>query len=189
MKNNKPLNLKPKGGCPKLHSGHMEVAVAELIGWREHTIVPNVFWGLNLRHEADLLVLDKSGRFTEIDIKISKSDLKADFKKKHDHYTKIIGRLIYAVPDKLVETAKELIPKEAGLISVNWNQYLGKFEAKWVYTCRHFKHTEKPDQKTIQKFMHLGCMRIWSLKSTMNSRALAALNSKALEQPDYEIQS
>jgi hypothetical protein len=189
MKDKQPLNLKPKGGFPKLHSGHMEVAVAELIGWREHIIVPNVFWGLNLRHEADLLVLDKSGRFTEIEIKISKSDLKADFKKKHDHYTKIIGRLIYAVPDKLVETAKELIPKEAGLISVNWNQYIGKFEAKWIRTCKHFKHTEKPDQKTVQKFMHLGCMRIWSLKSTLNSRALAALNSKALEQPDYEIQN
>jgi hypothetical protein len=184
MKSKEHLNLKPKGGCPKLHSGHMEVAVAELIGWREHSIVPNVFWGLNLRHEADLLVLDKAGRFTEIEIKVTLSDLKADFKKRHGHYSKIIGRLIYAVPDKLVEYAKEHIPKESGLISVRWNQYIGKFVATWVYTCKHQKGTEKPDAKKIQKFLELGCMRIWSLKQVLNSRALAALNSNASPQKE-----
>lgn len=151
----------------------MEVAIAELIGWRENTIVPNVFWGLNLRHEADLLVLDKSGRLTEIEIKVTLSDLKADFKKMHGHSSTIISRLIYAVPDKLVEYAQEHIPKHAGLITVNWNQYLGKFEARWIKPCKHFKNMEKPSQEVLIKLMKLGCMRIWSLKKSLNSRSLA----------------
>jgi hypothetical protein len=39
---------------PKLHAGHIEVAVAELLGWREHTIVPNVSWGPDLLAEKCL---------------------------------------------------------------------------------------------------------------------------------------
>lgn len=158
---------------PKIHSGHMEIAVAELIGWRESTVVPNVSWGLGLRHEADLLVLDKHERFTEIEIKISKSDLKADFKKLHNHSSAFIGRLIYAVPEDLVEYAKELVPKKCGIISVNWNKFSGKFEAKWARNCKHNKYVEKPDAKVIKKFLQLGCMRIWSLKLALNSRSLA----------------
>ncbi|MCA6372246.1 MAG: MmcB family DNA repair protein [Cytophagales bacterium] len=167
----------------------MEVAVAELLGWREHTIVPNVSWGLDLKHEADLLVLDKAGRFTEIEIKVTLSDLKADFKKKHQHQSKLIGRLVYAVPDKLVEFASTTIPDGCGLISVSWNQWLGKFEAKWVYTCRFQKDYKKPDTKMVLKFLNLGCMRTWSLKKSLNAIALSKLGSAGLEQPDYVTQS
>ena len=178
-----PINI------PKLHAGHMEVAIAELLGWREHTIVPNVSWGLDLRHEADLLVLDKAGRFTEVEIKVTLSDLKADFKKKHQHQSKIIGRLVYAVPEKLVAFASNSIPDGSGLISVSWNQWLVKFEAKWIYTCRFQKGYQKPDDKMVARFLALGCMRIWSLKKSLNARALSALDSVSLDQPEYAIQS
>jgi hypothetical protein len=98
---------------PRLHSGHMEVAVAELIGYRNHTIVPNVSWGLGLRHECDMLVLDKKGQFTEIEIKISLADLKADFKKPHGHASKIITRLVYAIPKDMLEKSSNA--RKAGL--------------------------------------------------------------------------
>ena len=113
--------------APKLHAGHMEVAVARLIGWQSNTIVPNVYWGLGLRHEADLLVLDQKGRFTEIEIKVSKSDLKADFKKGHSHESSIISRMVFAVPESLVSTVTDLAPKKYGIISVQWNPHIGVF--------------------------------------------------------------
>jgi hypothetical protein len=149
---------------PRLHVGHMEFAVANLIGWRENTIVPNVSWGLGLSHEADLLVLDKSGRFTEIEIKISLSDLKADFKKWHGHQSHIISRLVYAVPHNLVNHANTCVPKGCGIISVKWHPRAGVFQAEWVRRCVHKKGTAKPSTARVIKFMSLGCMRIWSLK-------------------------
>ena len=149
----------------KLHAGHMEVAVANLIGYRTHTIVPNVSWGLGLNHECDMLVLDQKGRFTEVEIKISRSDLRADFKKKHGHQSKFISRLVYAVPEEMKDYALELIPLTAGLIYVHHYDWNGKIQcyARWERLCRH-DTTKKPDQKTLNRFYHLGCMRIWSLK-------------------------
>jgi len=156
----------------KPHSGQMELAVAELIGYRQHTIVPNVSWGLGLRHECDMLILDSQGRFTEVEIKVSKSDLKADFNKTHGHSSKIISRLVYAIPDFMLDLALELVPQGCGIIVVNAKEMNGViyYKAKWRRIPKHNKRAEKPDQKTINKFYHLGCMRIWSLKGKLNQR-------------------
>lgn len=64
---------------PKPNTQDMELAVTGLLNFRVYTIVPNVSWGLGLGHECDLLALDQQRRFTEIEIKISKSDLVRDF--------------------------------------------------------------------------------------------------------------
>lgn len=53
----------------------IETAIAMKLDIRKHIIVPNISWGAGL-HECDLLVINKSGYATEIEIKISKSDLK-----------------------------------------------------------------------------------------------------------------
>lgn len=75
---------------------------------RKNLVVCNVSWGL-LNHEADMLVMSKAGYLTEIEIKRSLSDLKADFKKKHDHSHKLIKKFYYAVPESLLEECKDLI--------------------------------------------------------------------------------
>jgi hypothetical protein len=159
----------------KIHAGHIECAVAVLIDYRAHTIVPNVSHGLYLNHECDMLVLDKNNRFTEVEIKISISDLKADFKKSHGHKSKYISRLVYAVPHDLLDKSMKIIPDEFGVISVRWvdwgtiyNGHSGYWKAEWVRTVRHSKNAEKPPQSIINKFYQLGCMRIWSLKNHNN---------------------
>ena len=48
-------------------------------------------------HECDLLVLSKSNYATEIEIKISKSDLIKDSKKEHAHESDLIKKLYFAV--------------------------------------------------------------------------------------------
>lgn len=170
----------------------METAISALIGYRTQTIVPNVSWGLGLRHECDMLVLDNHNRFTEIEIKISISDLKADFKKGHKHDSKYISRLVYAVPEKILDRAIPLIPKGCGIIVVKWNGLYINYFASWHTQCKHNKLTEKVPDKIIRKFMELGCMRIWSLKYTLNSRSIqkhiGEFNASNTAKKDTELQ-
>lgn len=145
----------------------MELAVVELLNFRTYVIVPNVSWGLGLNHECDLLAMDTNHKFTEIEIKISKSDLMKDFEKGHGHQSRYISRLIYAVPQHLVETALKSIPDDAGLISVEWvPKYGGQFQARWVKKKKH-KQLPPVPQSIISKFLELGCMRIWTLKQKL----------------------
>lgn len=154
------------------HAGDMELAVASLIGYRQHAIVPNVSWGLGLRHECDMLILDSKNRFTEIEIKVSKSDLLADFKKVHGHSSNIISRLVYAVPDYLLETAIEAVPRHHGIIAVKSIEIHGKtlYKARWIRIPKHNKLKDKPNDKQIRKFMELGLMRVWTLKAKNNGK-------------------
>jgi hypothetical protein len=149
---------------PRLHSGHIEVAVAMLLNYRVYVIVPNISHGLYLNHECDVLAL-KDSRFTEIEIKISASDLKRDFEKKHGHRSQYISRLVYAVPENLIDLALMLCPKASGIIAVKWNSYIGKYTAYWVRTGKHDKAIPRVPDSIQKKFMELGCMRIWSLKT------------------------
>lgn len=163
--------LSPKKNM-KLHSGHVEVAVANLINYRVNTIVPNVSWGLGLNHECDMLVLDSKNRFTEIEIKVTGSDLKADFNKGHGHKSKYISRLVYAMPDYVYEKYGHIIPAGFGIITVSdtsldYHEY-AHLEASWVKIPKHNKDIQPLTDKMINKFMSLGCMRIWSLKSHNN---------------------
>ena len=151
----------------KIHSGHVEVAVAMLLNYRVYTIVPNVSHGLYLNHECDMLAL-KDGKFTEIEIKISMSDLKADFKKSHGHKSKYITRLVYAMPKEMVDKAMGIIPREFGIIGVKQYNSGNGYQAYWVRQARHRKQTDRIPQFIIDKFHHLGCMRIWSLKAHNN---------------------
>lgn len=151
----------------KPHVGHMELAVVDLINPRIHDIVPNVSWGLGLKHECDLLVLDRKNRFTEIEIKTTKSDLIADFKKPHGHSSAIISRLVYAVPDDILDTAIEVVPQNCGIVVVRYCKYVGKFKASWHRQCKHRKLREPINPNLIKKFYELGLMRIWTLKSKL----------------------
>lgn len=152
---------------PKIHSGHVELAVVALLNFRVYTIVPNISHGLLGNMEADLLCYDGE-KFTEVEIKISASDLKADFKKRHGHRHKYITRLIYAMPLNLCEKYGHLIPMENGIISVEWNGYLWK--AKHYRMVRHKKIACLIPDHFIVNFMRLGCMRIWTLKNKLYAK-------------------
>src|SRR5665213_1483470 len=80
-------------------------------------VIPNVSWGF-LRYEADLLVVTKSKFCTEIEVKISLSDWKADFiKRKHKIPDNRIKYQYYAAPMELALRYTELeIPEGWGVI-------------------------------------------------------------------------
>lgn len=153
---------------PKIHSGHIECAVANLFDFRKYIIVPNVSHGWDISHEADLLAV-YDNKVTEIEVKISLSDLKADFKKpKHISalFLKNIGRLIYAIPIEIYDKAVEIIPKQYGIITIKWNGY--RYEAQWQRQARHRKDYKGISDNQLINLLRLGCMRIWSLKSINN---------------------
>lgn len=78
----------------------------------------NVSWGM-FNHECDMLVLNKDNTFTEVEIKVSKADLKKDLKKWHGHKDRRIEKLYFAIPERLEnEEVFSLIPERAGIMVV-----------------------------------------------------------------------
>ena len=134
----------------------IEYRIANYYGFRQNLIVPNVSWGL-LKHEADLLILSKNNYLTEVEIKISKSDLIADLKKKHQHKSNIIKYLYFAIPEKLKEYIS-YIPEQAGIYIIEQNGKVNKLRnAKENINIRKLKEEEK------YNIARLGTMRIWNL--------------------------
>jgi len=95
----------------------VEIAVAKHFNYRTNVIVPNVYWGLGLRYEADLVVLRPSNWAIEVEIKVSASDIKADLRKAHQHDSRLFKELYFAVPEELKNNP--FIPDHAGILSAS----------------------------------------------------------------------
>lgn len=152
----------------KITTPEMEIALANHFNYRQNIIVPNVSWGMGLRHECDLLVLSQSNYATEIEIKISKSDLLKDALKGHKHaHFGIIKRLFFAVPEHLKEIALKSIDPGAGLIVVDVIDEYGKIKRTVVRPAK-INTTVKPlSQDQVSNLLRLSNMRIWSLKEKL----------------------
>jgi hypothetical protein len=149
-----------------------------LFDFGKYAIVPNVGWGLGLNHESDLLCLSKKGVFHEVEIKVTMSDLKADTKKCHNHYSKFIKHLWFAIPDTLsIEQSLEFIPDYSGLVVVSAyyvekdNGIKVKYINKQKYSTKIIRKPrpglrkgffDAPKQETIIKFLRLGVLRMWT---------------------------
>lgn len=170
----------------KINCLEIEEAVARMYGFRQNIIVPNISWGANL-HECDLIIINKSGFATEVEIKISKADLKKDFTKGHNHINEKIKHLYYAIPVSLVEFAETIIPVHAGIISCD--KLISRPDREYeiinneivetltpgspVVFARFHRHAQAAKQyrkmtdEEINNISRLGCMRIWGLKSKL----------------------
>lgn len=144
----------------------IEIAIAKHIGWRQHLIVPNISWGMGL-HECDLLICTKAGYLWEVEIKVSKADLKKDREKYHGHYNKKIRRLYFAIPNELYNDENiSLIPERAGIFTImELND--GRLFVKIQRTPKLNKNAKPIDIKERLKMAELGAMRIWSLKKKL----------------------
>lgn len=139
----------------------VEESVARMFGVRENfAIVPNVSWGL-LRHEADILVVRKSGYCIEVEIKVSKSDLKKDSGKRHGHkdWLNRIKELYFAVPAALHDAAEEHAPVHAGIILID-----EEGSARIQRTAKVDRTARPLTEKEMMQVARLGTMRIWGLK-------------------------
>jgi hypothetical protein len=137
----------------------MEIALAEYFNYRRCLIVPNISYGM-FNHECDLLVVTKAGYAWEVEIKTSRSDLRADAKKHHQHNSQKISRLYFAIPEKLRKDI-DLIPARAGVIVVRSR-----------YACELLRVPERMHKYRFTPAEHfrvaeLATLRIWGLKETI----------------------
>jgi hypothetical protein len=146
----------------------MEVAIAKYFGVRQHIIVPNISWGFGM-HECDLFIITKAGCAVEIEIKKTKSDFLADFKKGHNHHDRQnrITEFYYAMPEDLYEKCKDLIPVGAGVITCyRWTDYMKRerIDAHTKVKATRIKGARKLTEEEQLRIARLGTMRIWTLK-------------------------
>ena len=171
----------------KYNAAEIELAVANYFDYRQNLIVPNVADGMGL-HECDMLVVTPSGYATEIEIKISVSDLKADAKKSHGHSSDMIKLLYFAIPKYMAQNI-EHIPSQAGVmiitrrLSYHWDYMAdkkicdGEKDYCEIIRASHAnKYAKKWTAADRLALMRLSTMRIWSLK-----RKLRDLTAKAKE--------
>lgn len=156
----------------------IEVGLAQYFDARKNIIVPKVSWGL-LNHEADLLILSKSGYLTEIEIKRSWSDFLADFRKSHTHDDRKISWRYFAVPHSIVERCREKLKElslfdEWGLVAYEENPYptdRNQCLVEIVHYPSNIREHHAEKKLTIEEMFQLarlGAMRTWSLKATIN---------------------
>ena len=150
----------------------LEKAIADYFDYRINLIVPNVSWGFFYSHEADIVVLTKAGYLYEVELKVSRSDMKADLKKRHrgdeDSFrqqweNKKLKYLYYAFPNDLLNLALEILPLHVGLLSVTQGQNHHRAivtEARKPKVLNNYKLTA--DEK--YQLARLGCIKVWKYK-------------------------
>ena len=144
-------------GGDKLTSRDIEEALANYFDWRDKLVIPRVSFGFSLHHEADMLVMSKNGYLTEIEIKVSKADLKQDLKKiPPRHGGKLIKAVYFAVPTGF-EDVYNFIDQEYGIIEVK--------TGKWVHIHRPAKINKQALKLTSElqfRLARLGAIKMWA---------------------------
>lgn len=133
-------------------TGEVELAIARYYDWTKNYIVPNTTM---FGYEIDLLIVSKSGYGTEVEIKVSKGDLRKDAKKYHHHFNHRIKYLWFAMPYTLMNCV-DLVPERAGIYLVGENGVVNIHRQASVN-----KDAIKWDDKNIIKLLRLAAMRIW----------------------------
>ena len=80
---------------------------------RSDIMIPNLSYGL-LPYEADFVVISKAGYLTEVEIKRSWQDFKADFKKDHKHDAEQVYYFYYCVPESIVDKVVDFLKAQYG---------------------------------------------------------------------------
>lgn len=147
----------------KMRHSEVEICVARHFKWRQNIIVPNVSWGLGLRHEADVLVVSpKSGYGREIEIKLSTADIRADADKKVGHWEGCVRQCWFALPHDLA--GAEIVPEIYGILRIVKTRGRYRYKAVVERVAKINRHANPLDADKILKLAWLGAMRVWTLK-------------------------
>lgn len=149
----------------KITTLQMEILIANYFNPRQNLVIPNISWGLWI-HECDLLVMSKSGYLSEIEIKISVSDLKKDREKRHGHHDERIKALYFAIPEYLFKY-KKYIPEKAGILVVK------KIGNRFRVVLEKSPKMNKTQTLLLEdqfKVARLGALRIWTLKQNLQKQ-------------------
>ena len=158
---------------PNIYEIEVAIARSEQFNYIKKLVVYNVIGmgsKLPIWHECDVLVCTKAGYLTEIEIKRSWSDYLNDWKKDHDHSSKMIKYLYYCVPvkmkDKVLEHLSSLDESDwrsnAGLLVVDGEPRIYEMKAP-----QENKGAVKLSDEQMFYLARLGSMRVVTLKRKM----------------------
>ena len=126
-----------------------------------------MLWKNIVNHECDMLIVSKNHYLTEVEIKISLSDLKADFKKEHQHKDENIKNFYYAFPEEMKEKAIKLIPEEVGILIAVKKYFHNGEEYREIKCYRKPKINKvaKPiNDIVLSRIYRLGYLRYWNYR-------------------------
>lgn len=145
-----------------------------------HQVVcPNVSHGFFSDHEADLVVVNKNKYLYEIEIKVSLSDWKADFKKRkwglmeqdinlfgekggYVSHTSAIKRFYYAAPRSLAVRFREIdVPSWAGVIGCQEDDGGKTPMVEILRPAKTIKSFRILTEKEILTLSRLASLRYW----------------------------
>lgn len=140
-----------------------EQTIQRALGWhfgieRGCIPIPNVLMSGG-RYEADFVCINKNDYLTEVEIKISVADFKADFKKKHYHDSNDVRSLYYALPKELYKANKDLFKsmaaeRGAGIIAVS-----GCRSCEIVQRAAIRREVKPLGTWQMLYYMRLGCLK------------------------------
>lgn len=148
---------------------HLALRNSGLWNKRSDIMVPNLSWGL-LPYEADFVIVSKSGYMTEIEIKRSWEDFKADFKKDHKHDDERVYKFAYCVPESICEKVVTYIREQnpdmpdymlPAVIYYSENMWIGGSELK----CFDNFNAQKRRRLFLEEMLtvaRLGQLRYWA---------------------------
>lgn len=129
-----------------------------------------MIWKNIVNHECDILIVSKNQYLTEVEIKISLSDLKADFKKEHQHKDENIKNFYYAFPEEMKDKAIELIPEEVGILIAVKKHLNSGYEYRDIECYRKPKINKeaKPiNDIVLSRIYRLGYLRYWNYRTSV----------------------
>lgn len=128
---------------------------------------------LLINHECDMLILSKAGYLTEIEIKRSWKDFKADFKKKHSHESNgLIKKFYYCIPLSILDKVKDYLnDKDLTFTDIitydeDLNIEFHKIECKNYIPNFNYRKLFLEEQLQVARF---GAMRAIKLKEKINN--------------------
>ena len=140
-----------------------EILIIFLNPYQQRFLLDNFFF--TPKWEIDLLRVTRSNLIVEYEIKVSKKDFFADFKKKSKHEKLLKGvdcpnRFFYVVPEGLIDLEK--IPSYAGLIEITPKEKI------IIVKKAPLLHRSKVDSFLINKILERTYWRYFDLKRKYN---------------------
>ena len=189
---NLPPPKQPKNMDTSLTVQQIQLALHNSGLWnkRSDIMVPNLSWGL-LPYEADFVVMTKSGYLTEVEIKRSWEDFKADFNKDHRHDDERIYHFFYCVPiaifdkvkdflinklmEKLDDYSKDWLTKNPELLGVHSQlPAVLTYDEKGIVKRQKFGFSGARRHQARKLFLEeqlqiarLGCLRYWNQQNNI----------------------
>ncbi|RXZ68967.1 hypothetical protein EPT53_08110 [Fusobacterium necrophorum] len=153
-------------------TSEIELALFYYCFKKNKAILPRVQRGYIVNHECDMLLCSKNNYLTEIEIKVSIADIKADLKKKHGHNDNRLKKVIFCIPEEILEKAEEIIPKKFGIWTVEYKEvtvyHFYESKKEFQYIVKEFrkahinKDVQKVSEEVVWEMWRLSSLRYWA---------------------------